>query len=131
MNPLFKLSIYFFILGSSPSETNEYSGFSSAESAGNRSHRHQYSDMLNQVYTSHLHAQLNHPGSNQVQSHNSSKGSSQMFGNNNQSGQTAFGKSNFLYTSRQKFRNILFYHFLTPQKVPMVKFIYSEKATKF
>ena len=56
-----------------------------------------YSDMLNQVYTSHLHAQLNHPGSNQVQSHNSSKGSSQMFGNNNQSGQTAFGKSNFLY----------------------------------
>ena len=54
--------------------------------------------MLNQVYTSHLHAQLNHPGSNQVQSHNSSKGSSQMFGNNNQSGQTAFGKSYFLYT---------------------------------
>ena len=91
---------HFFILGSSPSETNEYSGFSSAESAGNRSHRHQYSDMLNQVYTSHLHAQLNHPGSNQVQSHNSSKGSSQMFGNNNQSGQTAFGKSNFLYTSK-------------------------------
>ena len=62
-------------------------------SGGNRCHRHQYSDMLNQVYTSHLHAQLNHSGNNhQVPSHNSSKGSSQMFGTNSQSGQTAFGK---------------------------------------
>ena len=48
-------------------DTNEYSGFSAAAASaiaaesGNRCGRHQYSDMLNQVYTSHLHAQLNQP----------------------------------------------------------------------
>ena len=78
--------------GSSPTETNqEYSGFSSAESsAGNRCHRHQYSDMLNQVYTSHLHAQLSHPGSNSSSS-SASKGTSHMFGGNSQTSQAAFG----------------------------------------
>lgn len=62
----------------STSETNEYAGFSTAatsESAGNRCGRshHQYSDMLNQVYTSHLHAQLSnhhhHSSHHQAQPH--------------------------------------------------------------
>ena len=39
-------------------ETNEYPGFDTGASNA-RCSRHQYSDMLNQVYTSHLHAQLN------------------------------------------------------------------------
>lgn len=38
------------------SETNEYFP---TENGNNRCRNHQYSDMLNQVYTSHLHAQLN------------------------------------------------------------------------
>ena len=92
-------------------DTNDYSGFSAAAAAAaesaNRCGRHQYSDMLNQVYTSHLHAQLNQPqngqtGQNTQNSQNHAK--HQMFQQQPQQSQNFMGTED--YTHLHQFESL-------------------------